>query len=116
MNFEVQETNGTLILSLYEKRLDTTVSSELKGEFLIICTSAIDQLIIDLSAVDFCDSSGLSALLFAERQMRENDGSVKLVGLTENVATLIKISQLDRIFAVYENVEEALADNQNEQE
>lgn len=109
MKFDVKEKNGKIIFSLYEKRLDAQISADLKGEFLIICTSAISELIIDLSSVEFCDSSGLSSLLFAERQMRENGGSVKLAGLTENVASLIKISQLDRIFSIHATVEDAMA-------
>jgi anti-sigma B factor antagonist len=109
MQFDVQEKNGILIFTLREQRLDTGIASDLKGEFLIICTSAIRELVIDLSAVEFCDSSGLSALLFAERQMRENGGSVKLAGLTNNVASLIKISQLDRIFPIHPSVDDALS-------
>jgi len=108
MKFEVKEKDGKLVLYLYEKRLDANLAPDLKGEFLIICTSAINELIIDMSTVEFCDSSGLSALLFAERQMRENGGVVRLVGLTDNVASLIKISQLDRVFAIHSSVDEAM--------
>ncbi len=115
MKFDVQEKNGKLILSLYEKRLDAKLAPDLKGEFLIICTSAIKELIIDLSEVQFCDSSGLSSLLFAERQMRENGGVVKLVGLTDNVASLIKISQLDRVFSIYTTVDEAMTGGKKEE-
>ncbi len=109
MKFDVKEKNGKIIFSMYEKRLDAKLAAELKGEFLIICTSAINELIIDLSPVEFCDSSGLSSLLFAERQMRENGGSVKLAGLTENVASLIKISQLERVFSIHTTVEDAMS-------
>lgn len=108
MNFEIEEKNGTLIFSLHEKRLDSDLAPDLKGEFLIICTSAIKELIINLSSVQFCDSSGLSALLFADRQMRENGGRVRLVGVTEQVASLMKISQLDRVFSIHSTVQEAL--------
>jgi anti-sigma B factor antagonist len=109
MKFDVQEKNGILIFSLYEKRLDANLAADLKGEFLIMCTSAVKELVIDLSSVEFCDSSGLSSLLFAERQMRENGGSVKLAGLTESVASLIKISQLDRVFSIHPTVDEAIS-------
>ncbi len=115
MKFEVQEKNGKLILSLYEKRLNANLAPELKGEFLIICTSAIQELIIDMSTVEFCDSSGLSSLLFAERQMRENGGVVKLVGLTDNVASLIKISQLDRVFSIHSTIDEAMSGGESEE-
>lgn len=111
MKFDVKEINGIFIFSLRERRLDAAIAPDLKGEFLIICTSAVKELIIDLGMVEFCDSSGLSALLFAERQMRENGGTVKLVGLTPNVTSLIKISQLDRVFSIHTTVEEAMSDD-----
>lgn len=115
MKFDVKEKNGVLIFSLFEKRLDANLAADLKGEFLIMCTSAIKELIIDLSPVEFCDSSGLSSLLFAERQMRENGGRVKLAGLTENVASLIKISQLDRVFSIHTTVEDAMTGGDEKQ-
>jgi anti-anti-sigma regulatory factor len=58
MKFDVKEENGTLIFSFNERRLDATIAADLKGEFLIICTSAIKEFIIDLASCDFCDSSG----------------------------------------------------------
>ncbi len=113
MKFDISHTGGAIILRLLESRLDTSISSLLKGEFLIICTPEVHELIVDLGQVEFCDSSGLSALLFAERQMRGHDGVVKLTGLHEKVASLIKISHLDRVFEIYENVEDAVAGRSN---
>lgn len=108
MNFDVKKQGTATVLKVKERKLDASVSPELKGEFLILCTAETKQLVIDLSDVEFCDSSGLSALLIAERKMRENGGVVKLAGLHKKVLTLIKISHLDRAFQIYDTVAKAV--------
>src|SRR3990172_2543102 len=108
MEFEVKKNGGATVFRLKERKLDATISPELKGEFLILCDGKTTNLIIDLSDVEFWDSSGLSSLLIAERKMREHGGSVKLVGLQKKVMSLIKISHLDRAFLIYDSVAKAL--------
>lgn len=100
MKFEVQKEAASVMLVLKEKKLDSTISSELKGEFLILCKPKIETLVIDLHDVEFCDSSGLSALLIAERKMKEHGGKVRLVGANQKVVSLLKISMLDRLFEI----------------
>ncbi|MBI2620344.1 MAG: STAS domain-containing protein [Ignavibacteriales bacterium] len=108
MQFEVKKNGDSTVFKLKERRLDASISPELKGEFLILCDAKTASLIIDLSDVEFCDSSGLSALLIAERKMREKGGTVKLAGLQKKVISLIKISHLDRAFSIYDSVAKAL--------
>lgn len=108
MNFDVKKQGIATVLKVKERKLDASVSPELKGEFLILCTPETKQLVVDLSDVEFCDSSGLSALLIAERKMREHGGVVKLAGLHKKVLTLIKISHLDRAFQIYDSVAKAV--------
>jgi len=108
MEFDVKKNGDTSVLRLRERRLDASISPELKGEFLILCDGKTRHLVIDLSDVEFCDSSGLSALLIAERKMREQGGSVRLVGLQKKVMSLIKISHLDRAFSIYDSLSKAL--------
>jgi anti-anti-sigma factor len=108
MNFDVKKHGAATVLKVKERKLDASVSPELKGEFLILCTPETKHLVVDLSDVEFCDSSGLSALLIAERKMRENGGVVKLAGLHKKVLTLIKISHLDRAFQIYDSVAKAV--------
>jgi anti-anti-sigma factor len=107
MKFDVTKNSHYVALKLKERKLDATVSPELKGEFLLLCRPTLRALIIDLSDVEFCDSSGLSALLIAERQMREHGGTIKLVGVHKKVMALLKISQLDRVFKIYDTMAKA---------
>ena len=98
MKFDVEKDGPTITLRLRERKLDSTIASELKGEFLILCKPKVDTLIVDLHDVEFCDSSGLSALLIADRKMREHGGSVKLLNVHKKVSSLIHISMLARVF------------------
>jgi anti-anti-sigma factor len=108
MHFEVKKNGEAVILRIKERKLDASVSPELKGEFLILCTPQTKNLVVDMSEVEFCDSSGLSALLIAERKMRENGGVVQLAGLHKKVLSLIRISRLDRAFRIHDTVAKAL--------
>ncbi|HVN47559.1 MAG TPA: STAS domain-containing protein [Bacteroidota bacterium] len=102
----VTKKNGTeTILKLQGKKLDASIAPDLKGEILVLCKAK--KLIIDLTAVEFCDSSGLSALLLAERKMRETGGTVQLVGVQKKVLSLMKISHLDQTFHMFDTLAKA---------
>jgi anti-anti-sigma factor len=98
MKYDVHNEGASVTLTLHGKKLDSTVASELKGEFLIIAKPKVEMLIIDMHEVEFCDSSGLSALLIAERKMKEHGGAVRLLNVNPKVMNLLKISMLDRLF------------------
>lgn len=108
MKFEVTKNGSLTLITLKERKLDASVSSELKAEFLILCKPKVTNiLVVDMKKVDTCDSGGLSALLIAERAMREHGGQVRLVGVHKKVMGLLKISQLDRVFGIYDSVASA---------
>lgn len=112
MHFSIEQDDGIVIFTLREPRFDAHVAGDVKAEFLIICQPDVEALIINLSEVEYCDSTGLSALLLAYRQMREYGAPVVLVGVQPTVFNLLKISQLDRVYPVFDTVEDALADLQ----
>ncbi|MFN0159574.1 MAG: STAS domain-containing protein [Bacteroidota bacterium] len=102
MKFETTKNGPATTLKLKERKLDSSISPELKGEFLLLCKPKVQMLIVDLADVEFCDSSGLSALLIADRKMKEHGGTVRLVNVHKKVASLLKISMLDRVFDIEE--------------
>ncbi len=109
MKFDVEKNGKATILTLRGKKLDASTTAELKAEFLILCKPKVtSKLIIDMAEVEFCDSSGLSALLIADRAMREHGGTVCLVHVHKKVLDLMKISQLDRIFSLHKKIDDAL--------
>jgi anti-anti-sigma factor len=109
MNYHTTKENDLVIFHLDESRLDATNSAEVKAEFLILCQKDLSVFIVDLTHVEFADSSGLSALLLAERTMRGFGGGVLVVDKVGRVRTLIEISKLTDILPVFGSVEEAKA-------
>lgn len=107
MNFSVDKENGLAIFHLHENRLDSNNAALAKSEFLILTQSSIDILILDLSEVTFCDSSGLSAILLAERQLRERDGGIIVVDAHGKVRSLFEIAKLTDVIPLVGSVDEA---------
>ena len=113
MNFEVKQEDNITIFKLNEARLDTNISGLLKGEFtMLLKVEGAKKFILDLSAVESCDSSGLSAILVANRILNSTNGNMRIASPSEKVYSLIKITQLDRVLPVCKTVEEALEDLQ----
>ena len=109
MDFKVeQQPNYTLIRVLHEK-LDTHVAPSLKSELVLISGNGEKNIILDLSKCRYCDSSGLSSILVANRLCKNAGGVFVLTGLNDAVERLITISQLDTVLNITMNVEGAVA-------
>ena len=109
MNFTIEQRDRATIFRPQESRLDSIIAPDLKAEFLILSQPDVEALIVDLSAVEYVDSAGLSALLLARRQQVSHDGDVRLVGVSPEVRQLLELTQLNRVFPIYETVNDALA-------
>ena len=108
MKFEIKRIDEITIFKLNEKRLDTNISGLVKGEFtMLLKVEGVTKLILDMSEVETCDSSGLSAILVANRILNTNGGAMRIAAPSEKVYSLIKITQLDRVLPVCETVDEA---------
>jgi len=108
MNFEVKKDGDITIFKLNEARLDTNISGLLKGEFtMLLKVEGAKKFILDLSSVESCDSSGLSAILVANRILNSTNGQMRIASPSEKVYALIKITQLDSFLPVCTTVEEA---------
>ena len=90
-------------------KLDASNASDLKNELIILNKKGINSIVIDLSATKYCDSSGLSAILVANRLCKDTNGKFALSGLQANVTKMIAISQLDKVLSITASIEEATA-------
>ena len=67
------------------------------------------ELIVDMTGVDFIDSTGLGVLVGARKKALAQDGSVQLACLQPKVLKIFRITQLTEIFPVHDSVADALA-------
>lgn len=110
MRYTVDHIDTRATLMLHETHLNAENTGDFKGELIILCRSGIDVLFIDMSEVIHCDSSGISALLMAHREMSNAGGYSILVGLSPEVEGMIELARLDRVLYIYPTKEDALED------
>jgi anti-sigma B factor antagonist len=67
------------------------------------------RLLIDFSRTGYIDSSGLGALVSISKKVRENNGTLRLAGLNEDLRSLFELTKLDTLFTITETPEQALA-------
>jgi len=108
MNFETTQTNNGAVVNSKVEKLDASNASELKSELVLLNKNGINNIVIDLSKTRYCDSSGLSAVLTANRLCKDTNGQFVLCGLQDNVRKLIEIAQLDKVLTITDNQEQAL--------
>lgn len=109
INFEFKKNGDVAVFKLLEKSFDASISGLVKGELTILLSAEdIQKLIFDLSEIEYCDSSGLSAILLSFRILQANEGHIRLASPQKNVKTLIEISQLNRVLPIKDTVEEAV--------
>lgn len=108
MKFTVDKHEKYILIKLNESKLNSLISPQLKSELILTNTEGQRNIIVDLSAVKYSDSSGLSSLLVGHRICKNSGGSFILTGLNENTSRLITISQLDNVLTIVQNVEEAI--------
>jgi anti-anti-sigma factor len=93
------------------ERLDSSISPNLKSTLVVLNAEGFRNIIIDLANTRYCDSSGLSAILVANRLCKNSGGMFVLSSVQETVKKLISISQLDSILNIsptYKEAEEML--------
>jgi len=108
MKYSVDKQEKYTVFQVQEKNLNSIAAPELKSQFVILYNEGVTNLILDLSPVEFVDSSGLSAILTADRLWKEV-GSFILTGLEHpSVKKLIEISQLQTVLTIIPTVSESI--------
>jgi anti-sigma B factor antagonist len=108
MQAETLKNGQYTLVKIANEKLDATISSELKALFVSLFQDGEKNLIFDMDSIRYCDSSGLSAILIANRLATEKSGSFVLCRLADHVAKLISISKLDTVLSIVPSLEEAV--------
>ena len=100
MKFSTEIRDNIATIKSHVEKLDALHAPDLKSELVQVAKEGTKHIILDLSESRYCDSSGLSAVLFGNRLCRDAEGKFVLAGLQASVEKLIQISQLDRVLTI----------------
>jgi anti-anti-sigma factor len=107
MEIQIEKFENYTLIKVLEEKLDTHIAPTLKSELVLVSGNGEKNIILDLSNCRYCDSSGLSAILVANRLCKNSNGIFVLTGLNDAVERLITISQLDTVLNISGTIDEA---------
>ena len=88
--------------------VDMHTSPELHQTLVELCAEKPQRLVLDLSAVDYLDSSGVGSLVEIYRRTMKEGGRLVLVSPSARVNGVLEITKLDRFFTIVGSEQEAL--------
>jgi anti-sigma B factor antagonist len=107
MNVLSSESEGVLVSRIDARVLDASTARAFKDTMKPLLTQDA-KLVLDLSKVEFIDSSGLGALVSCLREAHVNGGEIKLFGLSKSARALFELVRMHRVFEVFNTSEEAI--------
>lgn len=94
---------GRTIMSLGGE-IDLYTAPRLHGELVTVLSGgAPAQIVVDMSGVDFCDSTGMNVLLAAHRRAREQGGDLELAAPRPAVRKILQVTGLESVFTVLDD-------------
>ncbi|MFD1831333.1 STAS domain-containing protein [Streptomyces desertarenae] len=102
------ETRGPLAVAAVGGEMDLHTAPDLRRQATALIGDH-PHLILDLSGVTFCDSSGLNALLRLRRHAGENGGRLPLAAPTDRITRMLRLTGADTVLPLHADVAEARA-------
>lgn len=96
------------MVQVLRQKVSEYESEILKNEALAAGADAGHRLVIDLSEVELLTSAGIGALILIDRECRLKGGKMALFGLTDELLGLLRMTKLDRVFAIRPDEAEAV--------
>ena len=108
MKFSVDKHEKYVVIRLDETRLTAENTPKIKSEFILLNTEGYCNIVLDLSAVEECDDSqDLSSLLVGDRICKKANGLFIVTGVTDCIAQLLEISNIDQSLNIVGKLDEA---------
>lgn len=108
MRLETSDTGDLQVVTVREPRIDAAVAIRFKDGMREVTANGAPHVVLDLSEVDFVDSSGLGAIVAAMKQL----GSTRrldLAGLRPTVERVFRLTRMDSVFTIHADLAAARA-------
>lgn len=109
MDIIERDENGVTVYVL-EGRIDTAGAVDLDLALQAAAANGKNKMILDMAGVRYIGSAGLRTMADVLTKNQKAEGDLKLVALNRKVERVLRIIGFDKFFAIYDVVDEALAD------
>lgn len=107
MQMSATEDGDCLVIAVQEKRVDAAVAVRFKDRVRELSEHPGDRIVLDLSEVEFLDSSGLGAVVASMKHLG-GDRRMDLAGLTPTVDKVFRMTRMDTVFRIFPDRETAV--------
>ncbi len=108
MNLDCVEKPFGTVITVGDARIDAAVAIQFKDQMRDLTRGVQGRIILNLTSVDFVDSSGLGAIVAALKQLG-SDQSLELAALSPTVAKVFRLTRMDKVFLIHPSMEVAVA-------
>ena len=108
MKLTDREQDGIVILEPKGKIMGGPDASLLHDKLYEFIEQDKKNVIVDLSKVEWMNSTGLGILISGFTTLRNNNGSLKLANVTEKIQSLLTITKLVSVFEAFDSIDEAI--------
>lgn len=104
----VEQIGDVVVISFSnDNKLNVTVTQRIKTEIIKII-SPNSKIILNLSGINYIDSTGFGMLLSVLRHCKNNNSTLKLCNITPEVMELIRLLQLQAVFDIRGGVDDCI--------
>lgn len=101
MSFEITERHvGDVVILDITGNIDIKTSPSVKVKLESLIRFGHQKIVVNLSDVDFIDSSGVGSLMYGLKMVNPIMGGIKIVGLSPQNYNVFSVLQLDRVFPI----------------
>jgi anti-sigma B factor antagonist len=108
LTLATREVDGTTIVAVGGE-IDVYTAPKLRDKITELVADGIYDLIVDMEAVEFLDSTGLGVLVGGLKKVRAHDGSLQLVCTQDRLLKIFRITGLAKVFVIHDSAESALS-------
>jgi anti-sigma B factor antagonist len=99
--------NGTVTVVTVDGDVDMSTAPQLEERLSGLSSGGARNLVVDLTAVEFLDSSALGVLVGVHKRVTAAGGTIKLVCGHPRIERIFAITRLTEVIPVFESVEAA---------
>lgn len=109
LGLEVDESRPPYTVLSVKGEIDVYSAPRLRERLVELVSQGHRQIVVDLEAVDFLDSTGLGVLVGGLKRLRSHDGELSIVCSQSRILKVFEITGLTTVFRMAATVDEATA-------
>ncbi|MDT0187109.1 STAS domain-containing protein [Microbacterium sp. ARD31] len=110
MKFEIEKARRGVAIIRGAGKLNMVSAPDLRAAVHSAVEDQFTRIVVDLSKIDFMDSSGLGALVGSLKTARQAGGDLRIAAPSAQVTMVLQLSNLDRVLASFDTAEDAYRD------